>query len=92
MTEDEIRILARQGGIDADRLWRASTNILMVRPYELDFIHVLLQHGEAVAVQKGNYVSFTTGLEFEGIQMLCGAPPLPDRTFWDYERRTGGEQ
>ena len=89
MTPNDIRNLANKSGLPADRVWQgASPNIVVIKPYALDFIHVLLQGDKAVALQRGNHVSFTTEMEYGSIQMLCGAPQLPDRDFWEYDQRT----
>lgn len=88
MTGEEIQSLGAQSNLPISRMESGSPNILIIKPYELDFVHVLLQNQQAVAVQQGNHVAFTTGMEFGAIRMLCGTPQIPDRTFWEYERRT----
>lgn len=94
MTESQILDLLKQhGGSPMQVRKQPSTNILRVRPRELDFVDVLLQGGAAVAVQRGNYIAFTAGMEFGQIRMLCGAAPMPaDRTLSEYDRRTSGAE
>ena len=81
MTEDDIRRVATQFRVDKDHIWiePSAPNIVSVKARELDFVDILLQGGKAVAVQRGNFIAMTTGMEFGRIRMLCGAPPLPVR-------------
>lgn len=90
MTESEIRSLATRFGVASNRILRQDSyapNVLTVKPGELDFVDVLLQGGEAVAVQRGNYIALTTGMDFGDIRMLCGAAPLSSPTLRDYDSR-----
>ena len=91
MTEPQIRALANDMGVSRDRVWRQqpnAPNVITVEPRQLDFIDVLLQGGQAVAVQRGNYVAFTTAMDFGEIRMLCGAAPIAARTLRDYDEMT----
>lgn len=89
MSESEIRRVAKeQFGVPADHIWQQhSSNVFTVKARELDFVDILLQSDGAVAVQRGNYVSFTTGVEFGEIRMLCGAEPISESQLRDYDPR-----
>ena len=91
MTENEVLNVARESGLSdpvsaSQRITFPGLPLVTFRPYELDFVDVLFQNGKAIAVQRGNYVSFTTGMEFGSIRMLCEAEPPAARTLRDFAR------
>jgi hypothetical protein len=87
MSEVEIRTLATEGfKVGPEKMWRQhSSNVFTVKSQQLDFVDILLQGDQAVAVQRGNYVSFTTGMEFGEVRMLCGAAPLSESRLRYYD-------
>lgn len=91
MREAEILNLAKQYGVDhPERVWwKQTSGVFTIKPGELDFVDVLFQNGQAVAVQRGNFVAFTTGMEFGSIRMVCGAAPIRERTLRDFSRNAG---
>jgi hypothetical protein len=95
MTDREVRQLAARFDVASNGIWRQQSyapNVLTVKPGELDFVDVLLQGDEAVAVQRGNHVAFTTGMEFGTIRMLCHAAPISSRTLRDYDSDNGRQK
>ena len=87
MPEAEIRAMATAFGVADSGVSRVySSNILRVKPSDLDFVEILLQNGEAVAVQRGNLVTFTTAVEFGPIRMLCGAAVPTEKTLFQFDR------
>ena len=94
MTDREVRELAARFGVASNRIWRQQSfapNVLTVKPDELDFVDILLQEGGAVAVQRGNYVAFTTGMEFGTVRMLCSGAPQSERTLRDFDSRKAAQ-
>ena len=87
MSEEEIRRIANERfDVRPDYMRRQHTpNILTVQSRDLDFVDILLQGGEAVAVQRGNHVAFTTSTEFGEIRMLCGAIAISESRLRDYD-------
>lgn len=74
MTAREVRDLAARFGVDSRNLcWQRSDTprVLTVKQHTLDFVDIQFQGGQAVAVQRGNYVAFTTGVEYRRTRMLC---------------------
>ncbi len=74
MTRDDVLRLAGKHGVEhPDRsIYEQDDGAVTVKPGELDFVDIWFQAGEAVAVQPGNYVAFTTGMEYGPICPLCG--------------------
>lgn len=83
MSEGEVRSMAAERfGVPADRIWRQHLpNVITVKAHELDFVDIVFEQGRAVAVQRGNYVAFTTGMDFGEVRRLCGDAPQDGSRF-----------
>lgn len=81
MSEADLRTLAARHGVDVPErsIFRQDERTVTIKPKELDFVDVGFDQGKVVAVQRGNYIAFTTGMEFDKATPLCGQS-LPEET------------
>jgi len=84
MSRSEVQSLAQRHGVrEPHRVWYSQGQVgdragaETVEPGELDFVDFWFDgNGRLVAYQTGNFIAFTTGMEFDGKQALC-SPSAP---------------
>jgi hypothetical protein len=83
MSLGQVEEIARKNGVHPETStykWPGGV-IVTIKPFELDFVDLWFQDGRLVAVQRGNYVAFSTGMHYEPTRALCGQRLPPSTRF-----------